>query len=94
MPTETRAKTFIEYAGAQVRRHRQRLRLTQEQFAERCGYVPRYIQRIETGKVDMPISTLVRLADVIGIPPVGLLRTAKLGTPKIGRPRAKPAIAR
>lgn len=89
MAKPTRAKTFIEYAGAQVRRHRLRLGLTQEQLAEQCDYVPRYIQRIEAGKVDMPISTVVRLADVLALHPARLFRAANVFPPKIGRPVKK-----
>lgn len=86
MAKPTRAKVFIEYAGAQVRRHRLRLGLTQEQLAEQCDYVPRYIQRIEAGKVDMPISTVVRLADALGLHPVRLFRAVNVLPPKLGRP--------
>ncbi|MBX7096420.1 MAG: helix-turn-helix domain-containing protein [Myxococcaceae bacterium] len=89
MAKPTRAKTFIEYAGAQVRRHRLRVGLTQEKLAEQCDFVPRYIQRIEAGKVDMPISTVVRLADALGVPPVSLFRPATSPKRVLGRPIKK-----
>jgi type I restriction enzyme M protein len=66
------------------------LGLTQEQLAERCDYVPRYIQRIEAGRVDLPISSAVHLCDVLGIEfPSGLFRPANVRASKIGRPSKK-----
>lgn len=90
MATTARARVFIEYAGAQVRRQRLRLGLTQEQLAEKCDYTPRYVQRIEAGVVDMPISTAVHLSDVLGIAfPAGLFRETQLQKAKLGRPSKK-----
>ena len=75
--------------AANVRRERERLGLTQEEFAEGAGFVPRFFQRIEAGEVDISISTLVRLAEALGVEAKSLLEPAAYASRRPGRPKKR-----
>lgn len=88
----TRADSFLMYAGARVRRQRERLGLTQQQLADRIGHgTVRALQRIEAGMTDMSITSMVRIADELGISPSSLLRPTKPLVRRAGRPKKKTA---
>lgn len=57
--------------GARVRKLRQIRGLTQCELAEQCGYQSNTsnstINKIESGKSDVPVSRLVKLAEVLGV---------------------------
>ena len=55
---------FLERVGAQLRAVRTAQGRTQEQVAERAGFSGKYLSEIERGRRDVPLSTLVRLAEV------------------------------
>lgn len=59
--------------GTNLRDARERLGLTQEQVAERCGVHATEVSRIEGGKRDPRISTLIRLANALEVKPGELL---------------------
>lgn len=59
--------------GSNLREARKKLQLTQEQVAERSGVHPTEVSRIEAGKRDPRISTFLRLASALEIPPGQLL---------------------
>ena len=59
--------------GTNLREARERLKLTQEQVAERSGVHATEISRIEGGKRDPQVSTLIRLAKAVEFPPGRLL---------------------
>jgi HTH-type transcriptional regulator, competence development regulator len=59
--------------GTNLREARERLELTQEQVAERCGVHATEVSRIEGGKRDPKVSTLRRLAAAVEVPPGRLL---------------------
>lgn len=59
--------------GTNLRAARERLGLTQEQVAERCGVHFTEISRIEAGKRDPRVSTLRRLAEAVEVKPGELL---------------------
>jgi transcriptional regulator with XRE-family HTH domain len=59
--------------GTNLRRARKRLGLTQEQVAERSGVHPTEVSRIEAGKRDPRVSTLLRLARAVEARPGELL---------------------
>lgn len=59
--------------GINLRAARQRLKLTQEQVAERSGVHATEVSRIEAGKRDPKVSTLERLAAAVELPPGKLL---------------------
>ena len=83
------ATEILESLGANVARHRRRLRLTQSTLAESAGLADRMVQRVERAEVSCTVVTLVRLAEALGIPVSGLLRPARLEPPRPGRPRAR-----
>lgn len=59
--------------GKNLRAARHRLKLTQEQVAERSGVHATEVSRIEAGKRDPKVSTLERLAAAVELPPGKLL---------------------
>ncbi len=59
--------------GANLRNARKRLGLTQEQVAERSGVHATEVSRIEAGKRDPQVSTLLKLARAVELPPGDLL---------------------
>lgn len=52
---------------------RKNLQLTQEQVAERSGVHATEVSRIEAGKRDPQVSTVIRLAKALELPPGQLL---------------------
>src|SRR5438105_370867 len=59
--------------GAQLRELRERAGLTQQQLATRAGLSWSTVAHIEQGrKPDLRVSTLVRLAGALGVPPTEL----------------------
>jgi transcriptional regulator with XRE-family HTH domain len=75
------------YVGANVRRHRLKLGMNQKALGDAAGLHANFIQRIEAGKVNLTLASLLVLADTLGIPPSALLRKASLPKVKRGRPR-------
>lgn len=59
--------------GTNLRIARKHLGLTQEQVAERSGVHPTEVSRIEAGKRDPQVSTVVKLAKAVELPPGRLL---------------------
>jgi transcriptional regulator with XRE-family HTH domain len=59
--------------GTNLRAARKKLALTQEQVAERSGVHATEVSRIEAGKRDPKVSTLLRLAKAVEVPPGQLL---------------------
>lgn len=59
--------------GRRVKALRQQIRLTQEELGQACGLFRTYIARIESGAADPTVSTLLRVADALGVPVGSLL---------------------
>ena len=57
-----------ELFGAAVRRRRERLGLSQEEFAVRAGVHRTYVSAIELGKVQVGIGIAFQLAEALGVP--------------------------
>lgn len=83
-------KELLQSVGANVRQRRVQSGQTQEQLAEKANMDRRYLQRVERGTVNMTLSTLATLAEVLGTTPTALLRPAKVVPPKVGRPAKRP----
>ncbi len=79
----------LGHIAANVRRLREKRLLSQEKFAEHAGLDARFTQRVERGRLNFSIETLVRLAAALDTTPGALLRPAKLSPPKPGRPRKR-----
>ncbi len=60
--------------GANVKRFRLELGLTQEQFAERSGFAQQYVSSLENGRRNPTMVTVYELATALGVSPVDLLR--------------------
>ena len=59
----------LEKIGERIKTLRiQYTNLSQEQFGQRLGFDKTYISRIESGKQNITIETLIRICDGIGIP--------------------------
>ena len=63
-----------ETISKNVKRLRLRQGLSQEEFADRCGYHRTYIGSIERAERNITISTLESLAKALGVGPDELLR--------------------
>lgn len=53
--------------GRRVHELRVSARLTQEQLAERLGWLPRQVQRVEAGDANLSVSALTELAASFGV---------------------------
>ena len=73
--------------GENLRRYRERRRISQEAFAEILGVHRTYMGSVERGERNLTLRTLERLANAVELDPLELLRTA----PKRRRPGAKPS---
>lgn len=60
--------TIPELFGAAVRRRRERLKLSQEDFADKAGIHRTYVSSIELGKVQISIVIAHKLAEALGVP--------------------------
>ena len=81
-----RVVEVLEHVGANLRRHRTRLALTQEGLAAAAGLDLSHVQRIERAQGNATVSTLVALADALGVKVGALFRVAKLPPRRRGRP--------
>ena len=60
----------MEHVGELVRYHRGRLRLTQEELAEKARVSPATLVRLEGGEIRQPrIGTIAKLAGALGVDP-------------------------
>lgn len=56
--------------GSRIKARRQELKMTQREMAARLGYTDHTtLTRIEAGKVDLPQSRIVKIAEVLGVTP-------------------------
>ena len=53
--------------AANLRRIRAKLKLTQEQVAERAGLATRHVQKLEAGAVNATFKTVAALARALGV---------------------------
>ena len=61
MPLRAEQVAKLKAFGANVRRERDRLTLTQGKLAEKVGIHPRALQKIEAGAVDASLSTVIQI---------------------------------
>lgn len=62
-----------EQFGRNLRSQRKRAGLTQEQLAHAANVYPSEVSRLESARRDPRLSTIVRLAEALGVPPAQLL---------------------
>jgi transcriptional regulator with XRE-family HTH domain len=63
--------------GENVRRHRKRNKLSQDQLAAKLHIYKPYISEIENGKRSVLFDTIARFADALGTTPDSLLRQSR-----------------
>ena len=61
-------QTIAELFGQAVRRRRQQLGLSQEEFADKAGIHRTYVSSIELGKVEVSIGIAHQLAGALDLP--------------------------
>ena len=61
-------KKIEEIFGEAVRRHRQKMGISQEDFADKAGIHRTYVSSIELGKVQVSIGIAFKLANALEIP--------------------------
>jgi transcriptional regulator with XRE-family HTH domain len=69
-------RLYAEF-GQLVRRHRQRLGLTQDQLAERIALARTSITNIERGRQKILLHQLFQLAESMGVSPEAILPTSQ-----------------
>ena len=70
-------KKIEKLFGAAVRRRRERMGLSQEDFADKAGIHRTYVSSIELGKVQVSIGIAFKLAKALGIPLSKLWRSVE-----------------
>lgn len=69
--TESRKKFEAEaqsyYYGAILRDRRKKLKMTQQELAERAGTARSYIARVEKGETDIQMSSFFRIISAMGL---------------------------
>ncbi len=68
---------YLAALGLALRRHREDLDLSQEQFAFEVELDRTYISGIERGVRNPTVATLLRLTKALGVPPSALLKAAE-----------------
>lgn len=58
---------IIRVFGANVKRYRQAIGLSQEMFAEKCGLHRTYISAIECYRRSISLENVQRIADTLGV---------------------------
>lgn len=85
MPRETRI--VLRDLGLRIRELRRQRDDTQESAAERLGMlVPNYA-RIEQGRLNVTVDTLVRIANALDVPLAELFKAPQVRAVKRGRPK-------
>lgn len=84
----------VAFVAANVRHHRVRCGLTQEELAELVDVPPLRIQRVERGLADIRVTTLVALASALGVSVSALFQARKVIVRESGRPKKSKRSAR
>lgn len=66
--------SFLSIFGANVRRERQRLGISQEELAFKCGIHRTYIGSVERGERNIGLINIVRIANALNLKPADLLK--------------------
>ena len=77
MPARDATAAYLAALGAAVRRSREKLGRSQEQFAFDAELDRTYVSGIERGRRNPTVKTLLRLCAVLGTTPAALLKAAE-----------------
>ena len=69
---------FKEEFGIAVRQHRNKMGMSQEDFADKADLHRTYISAVELGKVDVGLGTAYKLAKALQMPTSKLIHEAEL----------------
>ena len=58
---------IVKVFGANVKRYRQEIGISQEAFAEKCGLHRTYISAIECNRRSISLENIHRIADALGV---------------------------
>jgi transcriptional regulator with XRE-family HTH domain len=72
------AKTELRELGHAIRKERERLNLSQEDFAERCDLHRTYVSQLERGIKNVSFENILRVARAFELKPSELLARARL----------------
>jgi transcriptional regulator with XRE-family HTH domain len=72
--------------GRRLAELREERALTQEALAEEAGFSTKYLQRLEAGRENLSLRSLVRLANLLKAPVVRLLDPPRVRRVRKGRP--------
>ncbi|XYH95542.1 helix-turn-helix domain-containing protein [Sorangium sp. So ce1128] len=86
---DARLEEVLSFIAANVRRLRLKRGMTQQELAETAGIALRFLQEIERAKTNVGVAVLVKLADVLGVPPGVLFRRRERPEVKRGRPKKR-----
>ena len=79
----------MRWVGRRVAERRRAMELTQEVLAEHLEVTVKYLQRLEAGRENLSVRSMVTLANALGVAPSSLLRPPiRLARPRPGRPRS------
>jgi transcriptional regulator with XRE-family HTH domain len=67
----------VRWVGGRVAERRESINLTQEALAERLDVSVKYLQRVEAGKQNLTIKSIVTLANILDVEPSYLLRAPR-----------------
>jgi transcriptional regulator with XRE-family HTH domain len=76
---------LARHLGAAIRRHRELVRISQEELAERAGLDRTYVSGVERGRRNPTVKILQRLADALGSDLDVIFATAR----DVGQSRAR-----
>lgn len=58
---------IVKVFGANIKKYRKQLGISQEEFADRCGMHRTYISAVECYRRSISLENIQRMADVLGI---------------------------
>lgn len=77
MDEYVKIKKFKQEFGITIRRHRHKLNLSQEDFADTANIHRTYVSSIELGKVDIGMGVAYRISMALNIPLNKLIKEAE-----------------
>lgn len=79
-PVSSARSEINQTAGRNIRSIREKMGLSQDVFADRCGIHRTYVGAIERGESNITLDTLARVATAAGIKPQALLNNPASAT--------------
>ncbi len=85
---------ILDRIGRRVAELRAEAGLTQDRLAEALAVSVQYLQRVEGGRENLTVRSLVRIATALGVAFTALFKTPRLKARKPGRPKRRSAARR